>query len=64
MFALPAPEQTAADRGLDEARLAGADYGYVVVTEYASVGGQEYVVTVAVSLEDVDDSTAALIRRC
>jgi signal transduction histidine kinase len=45
----------------DEARLPGADHGYVVVTEDASVGGQEYVVSVAVSLEEVDDSTAALI---
>ena len=45
----------------DEARLAGADYGYVVVTEDASAGGQEYVVSVAVSLEEVDDSTSALI---
>ena len=45
----------------DEARLPGPDQGYVVVTEDASSGGQEYVVSVAVSLEEVDDSTAALI---
>jgi signal transduction histidine kinase len=45
----------------DEARLAGADHGYVVVTEDASAGGQDYVVSVAVSLEEVDDSTAALV---
>jgi len=45
----------------DEARLPGADHGYVIVTEDASAGGQDYVVSVAVSLEDVDDSTAALV---
>jgi signal transduction histidine kinase len=45
----------------DEARLPGADHGYVIVTEDASSGEQDYVVSVAVSLEDVDDSTAALV---
>ena len=45
----------------DEARLPGADHGYVIVTEDASAGGQDYVVSVAVSLEDVDDSTSALV---
>ena len=45
----------------DEARLPGADHQYVVVTEDAEVGEQEYVVSVAVSLEEVDDSTAALV---
>jgi signal transduction histidine kinase len=45
----------------DEGRLPGADHGYVVVTEDASADGQEYVVSVAVSLEEVDDSTSALI---
>ncbi len=33
----------------------------MVVTEDATSGGQEYVVSVAVSLEEVDDSTAALV---
>ena len=45
----------------DEATLPGADQGYVVVTEDASTDGQEYVVSVAVSLEEVDDSTSALV---
>ena len=45
----------------DEARLPGADHGYVVVAEDASTGGQDYVVSVAVSLEEVDDSTSALV---
>jgi heavy metal sensor kinase len=45
----------------DAVRLAGADHPYVVVTEDASSGGQEYTVAVAVSLEEVDDSTAALV---
>ncbi len=46
----------------DQARLPGAEHRYVVVTEDAEAeGGQEYVVSVAVSREDVDDSTAALI---
>ena len=34
---------------------------YVVVTDDAQVGEQEYLVSVAVSLEEVDDSTAALV---
>ena len=41
----------------DEARLPGADHRYLVVTEETD----DYVVTVAASLEDVDDSTAALV---
>ena len=46
----------------DRARLPGAEHRYVVVTEDVEAeGGQEYVVSVAVSLEDVDDSTAALV---
>ncbi len=45
----------------DEVRLPGADHRYLVVTEDAESGGQEYVVSVAVSLEDVEDSTAALV---
>jgi signal transduction histidine kinase len=44
------------------ARLPGAGHRYVVVTEDAQVGGgQEYVVSVAVSLEEVGDSTDALV---
>ena len=46
---------------LDAARLPGADHQYVVVTDDAEVGEQEYLVSVAVSLEEVDDSTAALV---
>ena len=45
----------------DEGRLPGADHPYVVVTEDARRGGEEYDVAVAVSLEEVDDSTAALV---
>jgi signal transduction histidine kinase len=45
----------------DEATLPGADHGYLVATEDASAGSQKYVVSVAVSLEEVDDSTSALI---
>jgi signal transduction histidine kinase len=44
----------------DDFRLTGADYGYVVVTEDAERGG-EYVVSVGVSLEEVNDSTSALV---
>ena len=43
------------------ASLPGADYQYVVVTEDAQFGEQEHFVSVAVSLEEVDDSTAALV---
>ena len=43
------------------ARLPGADNQYVVVTDDAEVGEQEYLVSVAVSLEEVEDSTAALV---
>ena len=45
----------------DEVRLPGADHPYLVVTEDARTGGEEYVVSVAVSLEDVEESTAALV---
>ena len=45
----------------DEARLPGADHPYVVVTDDARSGGQEYDVAVAASLEPVDDSTTALV---
>ena len=41
----------------DGVRLPGAEHGYVVVAEDAG----EYVVSVAASLEDVDDSTSALV---
>jgi signal transduction histidine kinase len=41
----------------DEVSLAGADHRYVVVAEDAG----EYAVSVAVSLEEVDDSTEALL---
>ena len=41
----------------DEVSVPGADHGYVVVAEDAG----EYVVSVAVSLEEVDDSTSALL---
>ena len=37
------------------------DDGYVVVSEDAESGDQEYVVRVAASLEDVDESTAAIV---
>jgi signal transduction histidine kinase len=37
------------------------DDGYVVVSEDADSGDQEYVVRVAASLEDVDESTAAIV---
>ncbi|WP_166134705.1 sensor histidine kinase [Nocardioides ochotonae] len=52
----PLPSQST-----DRAELPGADQPYVVVTEDAEVGDREYVVSVAASLEDVDDSTAALL---
>lgn len=45
----------------DEAQLPGADHPFVVVTEDASAGPRQYTITVAASLEEVDDSTAALI---
>jgi signal transduction histidine kinase len=45
----------------DEVRLRGADHSYVVATDDASAGDQQYDVAVAVSLEEVDDSTAALV---
>jgi signal transduction histidine kinase len=44
----------------DAVRVAGADDAYVVTTDDASTGGREYVVSVAASLEEVADSTAAL----
>ncbi len=45
---------------VDETRVGDAG-SYAVVTEDASSEGEEYVVSVAVSLEDVDESTAALL---
>jgi signal transduction histidine kinase len=45
----------------DEATLPGADHPYLVVTEEAEADGAEYTVSVAASLEEVEDSTAALV---
>ncbi|MDN5892408.1 MAG: HAMP domain-containing histidine kinase [Nocardioides sp.] len=45
----------------DEVRLPGADDAYLVVVDEAESGGQEYDVSVAASLEEVEDSTAALV---
>lgn len=45
----------------DEATLRGADHPYLVVTEDAEADGEEYTVSVAASLEEVEDSTAALV---
>jgi len=41
--------------------LPGSDHPYVVVSEEAEHGGTTYVVVAAVSLEDVDETTAALV---
>jgi signal transduction histidine kinase len=45
----------------DEARLPGADDPYLVVTEDAEADGGEYTISVAASLEEVEDSTTALV---
>ncbi len=46
----------------DAVRLPGADHSYLVVTEDAGrEGAQRYLVSVAASTEEVDDSTAALV---
>jgi signal transduction histidine kinase len=45
----------------DSVSLPGADEPYVVVTEDADTGNEQYVVAVATSLEEVDDSTEALL---
>ncbi|GAA4365942.1 HAMP domain-containing sensor histidine kinase [Nocardioides caricicola] len=55
-LARPLPTEDA-----DRLEVAGADHAYLVVTEDATSGGQPYVVSVAVSLEDVDESTTALL---
>jgi signal transduction histidine kinase len=46
---------------VDSAVLPGADHPYVVATEDARAGDQVYQVSVAASLEEVEDSTAALV---
>lgn len=45
----------------DEVSLAGGEHPYLLVTEDAERGDEDYLVVVAVSLEDVADSTAALM---
>jgi signal transduction histidine kinase len=45
----------------DEVRLPGADHAYLVTTADAATGGREYDVAVAGSLEEVEESTAALL---
>lgn len=45
----------------DRAHLPGADHPYLVLVEEARAGSQEYTVVVAASVEEVDDSTAALM---
>lgn len=45
----------------DEVSLAGGEHPYLLVTEDAELGDEDYLVVVAVSLEDVADSTAALV---
>ncbi|WP_418058994.1 sensor histidine kinase [Pimelobacter simplex] len=52
--ALPADDEDVVD-------LAGADHPYVVASEGAEHAGTAYVVVVGVSLEDVDETTAALL---
>ncbi len=52
----PLPTQDA-----DQVELPGADQPYVVVTDDARAGGRAYTVSVAVSLEDVEESTGALL---
>ncbi|GAB2859623.1 sensor histidine kinase [Nocardioides pacificus] len=56
----PLGEVLPADDG-DRVSLAEGDHPYLVVTDDASDGDADYVVVVAVSLEDVDDSTDALV---
>ena len=45
----------------DEVRLPGADSAYLLVSEDADAGGASYDVVVAASLEDVAESTDALV---
>lgn len=45
----------------DEAQLPGADHPYLVVAAEARDGSEDYTVAVAASLEDVDESTSALV---
>jgi len=45
----------------DEIRVPGADHRYLVVTDEVTSGGVEHDVAVAVSREDVEDSTSALV---
>lgn len=45
----------------EDVDLRGGSHAYLVVTEDAELSDDEYDVVVAVSLEDVDESTAALI---
>ncbi|XBB69128.1 ATP-binding protein [Nocardioides sp. WV_118_6] len=52
--ALPADDEDVVD-------LAGADHPHVVASEEAEHAGTAYVVVVGVSLEDVDETTAALL---
>ncbi|MEV4704918.1 ATP-binding protein [Actinoplanes sp. NPDC049316] len=49
------------DHDTGDARLPGAEHPYVVVTDDAETGGRAYRVAVAVSLEEVANSTTALI---
>nr|WP_246303571.1 HAMP domain-containing sensor histidine kinase [Nocardioides thalensis] len=44
-----------------EVSLPGGEHPYLVVTEDAEWGEEEYVVVAAVALEDVEESTAALL---
>jgi heavy metal sensor kinase len=55
-LARPLPREDA-----DEVSLAGSEHAYVVVVEDASSDGRDYEVAVAASLEEVQDSTAALV---
>lgn len=47
--------------GESSVRVAGADHDYLVVVEKATHDGRDYLVSVALSREDVDDSSAALL---
>src|SRR5690606_11929438 len=45
----------------DVTRLPAADHGYLVVVDAADAGGRDHGVVVAVALEEVDDSSSALL---